>query len=272
MVQYSGTWYPNSGAFNLGGSATLAMAADSSAAFTFTGTGVQWIGFSDPWSGIAQVYLDGALAATIDTYAATQTAQKVQYAVSNLANTSHTLTIVATGTMDASSQGQWVWVNAFAVTTPAPSTASSTTSSSASSSSAASTPASITSAPVTYAQNNPAVVYSGTWYNNSTAPSISGSSTLAMNSGSTATFTFSGSAVSWIGYRDQWSGIAQVYLDGSLLATVDTYSASALTTTTVYTAQNLAEANHTLTIKVLGTQDSSSAGAWVWIDAFDVTP
>lgn len=144
-VQYTGAWYPNSGAFNLGGSATLAMAANSAASFTFTGTGVQWIGFSDPWSGIAQVYLDGSLTATIDTYAATQTAQKVQYTVSNLANTSHTLKIVVTGTMDASSQGQWVWVNAFAVTTPAASTsASGATSSSSSSASSASAP--ITSA------------------------------------------------------------------------------------------------------------------------------
>ena len=92
------------------------MDANAQAKLTFTGTGVKWIGFSDPWSGKAQVYLDGALAATVDTYAANQTAQSIQYSADNLANGSHTLTIVALGTEDAQSAGAWVWVDAFDVT------------------------------------------------------------------------------------------------------------------------------------------------------------
>ena len=115
-VQYSGTWYPNSGAFNNGGSAAMAMDAGSQAKITFTGTAVKWIGFSDPWSGIAQVYLDGALVKTVDTYAATQAAQATQYSVSGLSNGTHTLTITATGTHSAQSAGAWVWVDAFDVT------------------------------------------------------------------------------------------------------------------------------------------------------------
>jgi hypothetical protein len=115
-VQYSGTWYPNSGSFNIGGSAVLAMDAGSQAKFTFTGTGVKWIGFSDPWSGIAQVYLDGALVTTVDTYSATQQAQATQYSVSGLSNAAHTLTIAVTGNHDSPSAGAWVWINAFDVT------------------------------------------------------------------------------------------------------------------------------------------------------------
>jgi hypothetical protein len=118
-VQYTGTWYPNYGAFNIGGSATMAMDANSQAQLTFTGTGVQWIGFSDPWSGVAQVYVDGTLRATVDTFSATQQAQAVQYSVSNLNSGSHTLTIVATGNHSSGSAGSWVWVNAFDVTTSA---------------------------------------------------------------------------------------------------------------------------------------------------------
>ncbi len=60
---------------------------------------------------------DGVLTATVETYSAVQVAQKAQYSVSNLANAAHTLTIVATGTMDSNSAGAWVWVNAFNVTT-----------------------------------------------------------------------------------------------------------------------------------------------------------
>jgi hypothetical protein len=80
---------------------------------------VKWIGFSDPWSGIAQVFLDGKLVATVDTYSATQVAQKVQYTASGLTDGPHTLTIVVSGSHDTRSAGAWVWVDAFDVTVPA---------------------------------------------------------------------------------------------------------------------------------------------------------
>ena len=114
-IQLSGNWLPNSGAFNSGGSSILAMDQGSQARFTFTGTGVQWIGYRDAWSGIAQVYLDGALQGTIDTYSAGQQAQAVVYAISGLGNTSHNLTLVVAGTRNANSGGTWVWVDAFDV-------------------------------------------------------------------------------------------------------------------------------------------------------------
>lgn len=115
-VKYTGTWYPNNGSFNSGGSAVLAMDSGSQAQFSFTGTAVQWIGFSDPWSGVARVYLDGKLVATKDTYAANQAAQVVLYKVKGLANGPHILAIAPTGTHNAASGGAWVWVDAFAVT------------------------------------------------------------------------------------------------------------------------------------------------------------
>ena len=90
-VKYTGTWYPNSGGFNSGGSATMAMDAGSRANFTFTGTGVKWIGYRDQWSGIAQVYLDGVLKGTIDTYSASAQAQAAEYSVSGLSNAAHSL-------------------------------------------------------------------------------------------------------------------------------------------------------------------------------------
>jgi hypothetical protein len=124
-VQYTGTWYSNYGAFNSGGSATMAMDANSLARLTFTGTGVKWIGFNDPWSGIAQVYVDGTLTATVDTFSVNQQAQVVQYSVSNLDSGAHTLTIVATGSHDGASDGSWVWIDAFDVTTSANATTTS---------------------------------------------------------------------------------------------------------------------------------------------------
>jgi hypothetical protein len=258
-VAYTGTWYPNGGAFNSGGTAAMAMAAGSKAQFSFTGTSVKWIGFSDPWSGIAHVYVDGSLRATIDTYSAVQQAQKVQYAVSNLSNAAHTIQIVPTGTQNAQSGGAWVWVDAFDVT----------------SSTAAPAP---TAAPATPAlsglvqQDNAAIQYTGTWFPNLGAFNSGGSAALATDAGSKTQFTFTGTAISWIGFSDPWSGIAQVYIDGTLVSTVDTYSATQKSQAVEYAASGLALGSHTITIAATGTRDNQSAGSWIWVDAFNVTP
>jgi len=262
-VQLTGNWYPNNGSFNSGGSAVMAMDAGSQAKFTFTGTGVNWIGYRDQWSGIAQVYLDGALKGTVDTYSANELAQTVVYSVSGLSNATHTLTINVTGTMDANSAGEWVWVDAFDVTVP-----SSTTPTGPSP-----TAPPTSSTPYRIEQNNSAVVYSGgTWFANTTAPCSGGSCALAMDTNARATVTFTGTGIKWIAYRDQWSGKAQVYVDGALKATVDTYANPAQGQATLYTASGLTEGIHTLAIVVLGSHDRASGGSWVWVDAFDITP
>jgi hypothetical protein len=116
-VQYTGTWYPNAGAFNSGSSAVLAMDPSNAAKLTFTGTGAKWIGYRDAWSGLADVFVDGVLKATVDTYSANDQAQAVQYSISDLTKRSHTLTIVPKGQQSAASAGSWVWVDAFEVTT-----------------------------------------------------------------------------------------------------------------------------------------------------------
>jgi hypothetical protein len=115
-VAYSGTWFPNRGGFNSGGSAELAMDAGSEAKFTFTGTSVKWIGYRDAWSGIAKVYIDGVLKTTLNTYSPNDQAQATEYYVGNLTNAQHTLTIVATGQHDEHSAGSWIWVDAFDIT------------------------------------------------------------------------------------------------------------------------------------------------------------
>jgi hypothetical protein len=258
-VQYTGTWYPNSGSFNSGGSAVLAMDPATSAKLTFTGTGVNWIGYRDAWSGIADVYVDGTLKATVDTYSANAQAQAVQYSISGLANSSHTLIIVVKGQHSSASAGSWVWVDGFDVTTttttvnPTP------------------TPTPTTGTTTRIEQNSSAVVYTGTWYPNSGSFNSGGSAVLAMDPSSAAKFNFTGTAVNWIGYRDAWSGLADVYVDGTLKATVDTYSANSQAQAVQYSISGLANVPHTLTIVVKGQHSSASAGSWVWVDAFDVT-
>src|SRR5229473_810667 len=168
-VSYAGTWFPNSGAFNSGGSATLAMDAGSRANFTFTGTGVKWIGYRDQWSGTAQVYLDGVLKATIDTYSATAQAQAALYSTSSLSNAAHSLTIVVTGQRNTKSSGDWVWVDAFDVTT-------------ASSTAAPAPPPPPPATPIRVEQNGSGVAYTGgTWFPKTYAWASGGTITMCMD-------------------------------------------------------------------------------------------
>ncbi len=257
-AQYSGTWYPNRGGFNSGGSATLAMNSGDSVKLPFTGTGVKWIGYSDPWSGIAEVYIDGALKATLDTYSANTQAQKAQYSVDGLTNGAHTLNIVAKGQHSATSQGAWVWIDAFDVTA-------------GSAPAAVPVPQPAAATPVRIEQNDKAIVYAGTWAANKTAPSTAGS-VLSMDKNARATLTFTGTGVTWIGYRDQWSGIANVYIDGVLKSKVNTYLSPAAGKTPLYAITGLPSGSHTLTIEVTGTHSGASGGSWIWVDAFDVMP
>jgi len=277
-VVLTGSWTTNNLAANSGGSAVLSMNAGDSATFSFNGTGANWIAYRDEWSGIAKVYVDGTLAGSVDTYSTPSAAQATAYSVAGLAAGSHTLTVQVTGTKSAASGGSWVWVDAFAaiaasaavpVATPAP----------------APTPAPVTSAPpattvtvpdppatiTRFEQTSTAVVLTGSWTTNKLAAHSGGSAVLSMNAGDSATFSFNGTGANWIAYRDEWSGIAKVYVDGTLAGSVDTYSTPSAAQATAYSVAGLAAGSHTLTVQVTGTKSAASGGSWVWVDAFEAT-
>jgi len=93
-------------------------------------------------------------------------------------------------------------------------------------------------------------------------------------SGATVTFSFTGTAVSWIGLRCSVCGIATVSIDGGAATSVDTAGPAApgspgLTSEVVFTASSLAAGSHTMVITVTGT--TTSGGAHILVDAFDVT-
>ena len=114
-VVYTGVWYTARRSDLSGGSLAESPYPVSTASLTFVGTGVRWIGYKAVWGGIAQVYLDGVQAATVDTYAPNDQVQAVPYAVSGLAPGPHTITIRVTGTWNPAGCCSWVAVDAFDV-------------------------------------------------------------------------------------------------------------------------------------------------------------
>ena len=120
-----------------------------------------------------------------------------------------------------------------------------------------------------YEQDHSSVSYSGPWISNSQAVLSGGSAALATDMGAWATFAFSGTAVRWIGFRDEWAGIGRVYVDGQPRSIVDSYRSPSAAQSSLFSASALAPGSHTLEIEVTGTRNPLSAGSWVWLDALE---
>lgn len=90
--------------------------------------------------------------------------------------------------------------------------------------------------------------------------------------GDSVTIPFTGTSVRWIASTAGNHGIADVYLDGAKVATVDGYSADPANEQIEYAASNLTNAAHTLKIVVTGQKNPASAGTFVSVDAIDVPP
>src|SRR5205823_12822498 len=115
-ITYTGDWFPADPRAWSGGTAVYSTTAGNEATLAFTGTAVDWIGFLGPQTGMARVFLDGVLAAEVDTYSPTAQVQAVVFRATSLANTSHTLTIEVTGQQNPASTGTYIVVDAFEVT------------------------------------------------------------------------------------------------------------------------------------------------------------
>ena len=124
-VTYSGNWYVNTSSRASGGSAVLAVDPGSKATVLFNGTGIIWIGFMDPWSGLTKVYVDGVPKLTLDTYGAPygdgfldDIWQRPIWGVTDLPNGPHSMTIEVLGQFTGRSAGAWIWVDAFRILGP----------------------------------------------------------------------------------------------------------------------------------------------------------
>lgn len=116
------------------------------------------------------------------------------------------------------------------------------------------------------------ITYGGTWKDQFDSSYSGGSARTSNSKGATATFSFTGTSVSWISALANDRGIARVYIDDAQDASVDLFSASKIFKRKVYAKTGLADAAHTLKIEVTEGKNSASSGTQVDIDAFSLDP
>ncbi len=246
-MTYAGTWAPGDPSRAWSAGTAVSATAGAQATLTFTGTSASWIGLRGPATGIARVFLDGAFQAEVDTFSPVDI-QAVVFSVTGLAAARHTLTIDVTGGRNAAATNSLIVVDAFDVRSR-------------------------------FEDEDPSVAYTSTWLHADTDGAWSGTSldkgagTAARSTaaGADATFTFTGTAVSWVGYRGPLAGIAEVFLDGAFVDRIDLYASADQPQVPVFTATGLAPGSHTLRILVTGERNPAATAARVVVDAFDVT-
>ncbi|MBB3327856.1 fibronectin type III domain-containing protein [Microlunatus antarcticus] len=119
----------------------------------------------------------------------------------------------------------------------------------------------------TYENDSAEVTLDGTW---SVIPSKldSGGSYSSLDGPGFAQVSFNTSGIRWISRVNNYSGIADVYLDGVKQKSVDLYSPSTKFQQVVYEVKGLPETPHTLRIVRTGTKSPSSNSTQILLDAF----
>ena len=209
---------------------------------SFRGTGVQWIGYRGPDAGIAQVSIDGGAAREVDLYAASALYQPIVFSTGAISDANHTIKITATGRKNASATAARVVIDALDVYTPGR----------------------------RYEEwDRTKITYVGEWTFDNEARVWSEGVTATSNvPGATATFTFTGTSVSWIGCeKGSAGGTANVMIDGVKVGDVklnQSYPTEGYQMT-VFRQDGLSAGAHTLVVQVTNTDHS-----YVVVDAFDV--
>jgi len=113
IIYPTGAWrtVELSGAY--GGLVRHASAAGAKAKFTFTGRGVAWIAPKAAGRGYAEVWVDGAKVATVNSYSDTYQPRQVLFQRSWGSSGTHTVEVRVLGTKNAAATGTRVDVDAF---------------------------------------------------------------------------------------------------------------------------------------------------------------
>lgn len=220
------------GAF--GGSYVVEHLPGATASFAFTGKNVTWYTVMGPTQGKAGVWIDGRPRGTFDQYAPTTTF-KVARTFHLLKSGPHTIVIHVLGLKGApTGTDTQVCVDAFGVGNH------------------------VLWTPELHAM----------WRTAHQAGASSGTVAVTDIAGSSVTLPFRGTGVSWQTVRGPSQGRAQIFVDGSLVKTVDDYAAN--TTIGTRTIAGLAEGVHALRIVVLGQSRPVASDTRISVDLFTV--
>jgi hypothetical protein len=228
-------WGSKSDPGAIGGSYRWEHRAGSSMTFAFEGPAVTLVTVSGPAMGKATVSIDGGQVATINGYA-----KASRFGIENrytqLGAGAHTLMVTTLGTHGPRSKGSRVAIDALRWGG--------------------------------VLRKNPKASAS-TW--GSVADGMAGGGAYALSNvaGASASLSFTGTGATLLTVRGPGMGRAEIWVDGSLVRTVDLYAAS--TDFGVHrTVSGFADGPHVVTVIVFGTHGAASTGSAIAVDGWIV--
>ena len=110
------------------------------------------------------------------------------------------------------------------------------------------------------------LTYTGAWSSDADGDFSADRARFATDAGATVKYTFSGRAVAWVTQLTPDSGQVAVYIDGDLVATVDTHADATTERFVAFSRSWSSYGKHTIKLVVVGT----AGGPRVDLDAFEV--
>ncbi|MFJ4253494.1 X2-like carbohydrate binding domain-containing protein [Microbacterium sp. NPDC090003] len=269
-IVYSGTW-SQSGGRGMGDyqdDVHYSEANGSAFEYSFVGTGIDWFTETHSSQGEAEIYLDGVLVDTVDTFQADgRGVQQQVYSVRDLPNGSHTLRVVKKSgqfmlndRLDIVQEGV-IDVDHLAFDRAAPADAVVTLLRDPSELQSISRDGTTLVDGTDYTIADDEITFASGFL----AALPDGDSGLELrfrgdfrddvhataDDGAAVSFTFSGKSLTLIGATGPDQGTAEIYLDGNLVDTVDLHSDARLTQQVLFTLDGVKKGEHT--IKVVKT-------------------
>lgn len=216
-----------------GGYRTSATTSDL-ASYVFTGTEVTYVARTGPTRGIASVSISGAPTRLVDLYS--PRAGTLSVPMTGLTDATHQIRVKPTGTKNPASTGTAVNVDEFAVG-------------------------------ATRIDDRASAVTYSSWLGLRNVNASGGSVKRSLTPGASTTFVFSGTSVTWLGFQAANQGLADVFIDGRRVETVDGYAARA-TWKVAHTYAGLTNDRHVIRVVVKGAHNPNSLNDLVTVDAF----
>lgn len=246
---YSGGWTHGTWYFEAPYNGTISWTNEPGAAaeYTFVGSQVTWNTKLGRNCGTANVYVDGALDATIDTYAPDDGNWDIPiYSKSWGSVGLHSIKIQATGMHNSKSSDSYVHLDGLRI---------------------------LSSAKLVWEDASSSLNYSGTWSSCQNKPEYSnGNNHYSNQAGAYVEHDFNGSEIVWVGNWTPDGGEADVYIDAAFAARIDTfgYRGPSVSQVPMYRKTWSGNGNHTIRVVVAGSKNIESSNFWVDIDSFQV--
>lgn len=248
-LKFTGAWRYEWDKTLSGWSSEVSSKSGSAVVLKFSGTGAALVAPLRPDGGYARIAVDGSHVATVSLYAAEPTASAPVWSVAGLAAGTHTVVVTASGSQEASSAGSAVVIDAFDVE---------------------GTVLSAGAGGTVIQQDDYRIYRKAPWYRRTSGGAIRGSAIYTSSSSAGITVKFTGTGVSWLGRKSPNGGLAEVFLDGSRVATVGGGCDVATERRILYSVTGLTSGPHRLLIHPLDQPSVEGSGTAVDVDGFVV--